>query len=419
MLHSTIFKNLSLGLLLAGSLNAYAVERSCIKDGFLPKNDLKVPVNAYNANSMTEARFNAILDQVERSYSSIVRSKGGKLLLQRNWTDGTVNAYADRDGQGNWIVSMYGGLARHNTITEDGFFLVACHELGHHLGGAPKIGGDWASNEGQSDYFATLKCLRKVWENDNNVDIVAGMIVDPSVQSACEKSFSDKNSISICVRSAYAGLSSANMSFALGSGGSAPNFNNPDPAKVRVTNDKHPQGQCRLDTYFNGSVCQARWSDEVTNSDPVQGTCSMERGDVFGYRPQCWYKPSTITPTPTPTPEPIQVAPQPTIYGLTEVALSPWSYIPIEYDVSRVPGARSFYLEVVGPNGSVQDPNGYTPDPGRIYWTSGYRTRGVVYVNPLWSFPYYGTYLIRVIPLDSSGHYPVAGFSNLTTLYIQ
>ena len=33
---------------------------------------------------------------------------------------------------------MFGGLAGHETITTDAFALVACHELGHHIGGAQR-----------------------------------------------------------------------------------------------------------------------------------------------------------------------------------------------------------------------------------------------------------------------------------------
>ena len=70
----------------------------------------------------------------------------------------TVNANASQRGR-TWIVNMYGGLARRPEITPDGFAMVLCHELGHHMGGFPFVSG-WAANEGQSDLFATLSCGR-------------------------------------------------------------------------------------------------------------------------------------------------------------------------------------------------------------------------------------------------------------------
>jgi len=79
-----------------------------------------------------------------------------ELVIDKHWEDGTVNAYASENGN-NDVISMFGGLARHPAITPDAFYLVACHEIGHHLGGAPKKGNtQWASNEGQADSVNTL-----------------------------------------------------------------------------------------------------------------------------------------------------------------------------------------------------------------------------------------------------------------------
>ncbi len=310
MSKSSISKRLALFLWICTPIFSYAADQSsCLTGGFLPDNKMRIPVNAPFAGEMTEDEFNAILDQVEKVYSPIIRAKGGKLQIQRSWTDETVNAYADRDGQGNWIVKMYGGLARHPSVTNDAFSLIACHEVGHHLGGAPKYAGRWAATEGQSDYFATLKCLRKVWENDNNSEIVSRIAVNSDVKSACENSFTDENSISICIRSAYAGLSSATV-FA---SGKSISFNTPDPSVVNQTDVAHPKAQCRLDTYYNGGICQVPWGDELSDTDPTKGSCSTENGAKFGFRPLCWYKPTRPVPTPTPTPTPTsEPTPDPT-----------------------------------------------------------------------------------------------------------
>ena len=86
---------------------------------------------------------------------------------------------------------MFGGLARHKLVTPDGFALVACHEMGHHLGGAPRRGG-WASNEGQSDYYATTKCARRIWAEDNNAAIMQdriskGLEISEKAQQECDR----------------------------------------------------------------------------------------------------------------------------------------------------------------------------------------------------------------------------------------
>src|SRR6478609_9034269 len=63
-------------------------------------------------------------------------------------------------------VHMYGGLARRPEVTPDGFTLVVCHEVGHHFGGYPFVrDAYWAANDGQADYFSTLACARRLWQN--------------------------------------------------------------------------------------------------------------------------------------------------------------------------------------------------------------------------------------------------------------
>ena len=131
---------------------------------FAPENGAWIGVDDKAAGGITQIEFNKVIDDINKIYGPIVKAKGAKLTIQKKWTDGTVNAYASRSGK-TWNVAMFGGLARYNIMTPDGFSLVVCHELSHHLGGAPKVGGnDWASNEGQSDYIGTMKCMREVFK---------------------------------------------------------------------------------------------------------------------------------------------------------------------------------------------------------------------------------------------------------------
>src|SRR3989339_100993 len=96
--------------------------------GFLPENDLHIGVGSMDDKGIDQLEFNAVLDTVQKIYGPIVAEKGATLVIKRNWTDTTVNAYAQQQGK-NWIISMYGGLARHAAVTQDGFALVACHEM--------------------------------------------------------------------------------------------------------------------------------------------------------------------------------------------------------------------------------------------------------------------------------------------------
>lgn len=265
------------------------------KSGFVEDNDLNIPVDSIRAGGLTEEQFNNVITKIETIYMPIVAGMDGKLQIARKWTDGTVNANATRSGS-NWKVNMYGGLARHETITEDGFALVLCHEIGHHIGGAPKYAGfmnKWASNEGQSDYFASLKCLRKTFLNDNNSAIVASMTVPAALTDGCTKTYKNKDDRAMCIRVGMSGASVANLFAALRNSSPA-KFETPDTSVVTKTNDAHPAYQCRLDTFFQGSMCDVGMNEDVSQKDEVKGTCHGTLGHKIGTRPLCWFKPKAI-----------------------------------------------------------------------------------------------------------------------------
>jgi hypothetical protein len=278
--------------LLTGQVFACTIDGS---EGILPENDMWISADAKSMSNsnIDEAKFNEVIDSVVTVYEPIIRSLGGKLNVERNWNDGTVNAYAHRRN-GTWNVAMFGGLARHNTITPDGFALVVCHEVGHHIGGAPKKASwfsTWASNEGQSDYFATSKCLRKVFRNDNNKAIVAQMNVPQTVITTCAAQFNNADDQAICQRGAMAGMSTAKLFQALRKQPEAPKFDTPDTKVVSKTDDNHPDTQCRLDTYFAGAICDIDDNTDVNQRDEEQGVCYRANGDTIGVRPFCWFAP--------------------------------------------------------------------------------------------------------------------------------
>lgn len=291
-------KHLKQGMLIAGLVFAYN-SIACTSDGaegFLPENNLKISVNAKRFGGLSEAQFNAVIDEVEGLYAPIVAQEAGAPTLKvvRNWTDGTVNAYAQQIGK-EWRVSMFGGLARHETITEDGFKLVICHEIGHHIGGAPRKvspwSSPWASNEGQADYFATLKCLRRVWNDEDNGAVIASMEIPAELRNKCSSQFTGEDA-AICIRGGMAGMSVAKLFQALMSETTPPLFETPSTKVVTKTDDAHPATQCRLDTYFQGALCEKSFNENVSATSEVTGTCHASTGQSTGLRPLCWFKPS-------------------------------------------------------------------------------------------------------------------------------
>ena len=265
---------------------------------FMPENNLYLEDLQENA-SMTEERFNEIIDQAVAIYEPIIAAYDKKLKVNRKWSNSTVNASAQQLGS-TWVVNMYGGLARRDEVTEDGFALVVCHEIGHHLGGFP-YSHSWAADEGQSDYFATLSCGRQLWERDFEGNAKAAEKVEGYAKNKCDEAWTLENDRNLCYRQMNAGYSLADLL----SGGSGVAHDTPDQAEVSSTNHRHPAAQCRLDTYMLGALCQAQFNPalipgkEFNNRNGLEAeeqsaevTCTKFNGDTIGVRSRCWYKPS-------------------------------------------------------------------------------------------------------------------------------
>ncbi|MEQ1875443.1 MAG: hypothetical protein ABL958_02275 [Bdellovibrionia bacterium] len=267
----------------------------------LPPNNLHLQDDINRAANMTEQEFNDIIDGVIKKFEPIVAKHGAKLTVTKNWKDSTVNAYAQQTGT-NWNVAMFGGLARRAEVTPDGFALVVCHELGHHLGGYAFKGERWAASEGQSDYFATQACAREIWGKDNNS--TAAEKVDEVARIGCNKAWKSVADQNLCYRTANASYSLAHLLSVLGGAG-LPKFDKPDGKVVTVTNTEHPQGQCRLDTYYQGALCNMAFDLSIIpgkahadgqNSMAAEKiankyACNQAAASVYGNRPFCWFKP--------------------------------------------------------------------------------------------------------------------------------
>ncbi len=279
------------------SLSATPVEKRTehVCDGFFPKNDIIVPMSM-TADGISEKEYEEVLSRTEKVFGPIISTKhNAKLVVERDWSDGEFNAYATQQGN-NWIIHFYGGLARAKGMSPEGFAVVVCHELGHHVGGAPKIksfypGSAWASNEGQSDYYATLRCLKQLWTPEENADFVKNQKIDTIAKKSCEAAHNNVEEQNYCMR-ATSGALALTTAFNIVTKSKTPlSLDTPDQKVVKRIDDSHPQSQCRLDTYYQGALCNADVNIDLDNKDPRVGTCASENGAKSGTRPLCWYAP--------------------------------------------------------------------------------------------------------------------------------
>lgn len=173
------------------------------------------------------------------AYTEEVASHGAELDIELQWDNKSKNAHATRWGN-TWRIVIGGNYLNKNDSV---LRLLLCHELGHHLGGAPyKYPGEgqlsWVSSEGQADYFTAKECAHK-------------LIPDLETRLLAAEAFTQK-------------MWSRNRK----KNGPKPLLTEKSKVIVNRTLTKHPEPQCRLDTYVAGFTC------------PEGKDC----------RPACWYK---------------------------------------------------------------------------------------------------------------------------------
>jgi len=215
-----------------------------------PESDLVFSAYQKSSSNISEFEFTQLIERFERTWSPEVKRITGKnLIVEGRWHEAKVNAHATRDPKRNPVIVLLGGMARHPEMTKDGLLFILCHELGHHLGGAPKkFRGSsslrsWSSAEGQADYFASTKCMKKIYEGHYETQLLPIYYSEEEVRLT-ERFCLDEE----CKRTLLAGLSVSRVFASLKEDLSEPSFKDESQLKVLSTNYSHPDPQCRLDT---------------------------------------------------------------------------------------------------------------------------------------------------------------------------
>lgn len=275
----------------------------------LPPNNLHLDSTPGFLENMTEQEFGETIERVKTYYDPIVTSHGAELRFDKNWKSSYVGATAQKAGEFDetWLVTMYGGLARRPEVTKDAFLLVICHEMGHLLAGFPFYErADRLSSEGQSDYFATHSCSKNIWRGDEAFNASFREKVDSFVKDKCDNAYTALSEQNLCYRQALASQSLAALLSALEDSVSPPSLLTPDQTKVAKNLNSHPKAQCRLDTYFSGSLCKVDFDENFipgnehrfhsekwgeAESEALQVSCRQDNPEhILSARPKCWFK---------------------------------------------------------------------------------------------------------------------------------
>lgn len=272
-----------LGMKNAWATNFLKKEVSCF-----PLSDVTYVAGNKSISGLSETEVDLLLASVQTIMGpEVERRLNKKLIIQKLWGEANVDAYATRDDDNNAVIVISGGLARHPLMTKDAFLLLMCHEIGHHLGGAPRIlRGQtglrgWSSAEGQADYYAASKCLPLFYKSAHETK--SSDIDESSTDYSMALSKCQDN---ICARVTMAGLVASRVFASLTSGMSVPKLTLTDATKVATTIYRHPNPQCRLDTYLAGANCDLGPDIPFDVNNPKIGACSMEKN----LRPACWFQ---------------------------------------------------------------------------------------------------------------------------------
>lgn len=203
---------------------AVLIMSGCAGASFFPGSGPRLPPTKARAPEADHDKAAQAIQHFELQTASLVSARGGHLHVVLEADDPKVNAEARRMER-DWAIIVYGGMLRHPQIGNAELTLVLCHELGHHLGGAPTAArGGWSACEGQADYWSTHACFHRVLPND------------------------DAQAAALRLTELYASMS----------GGAYPSRDAKDETIRERTWYGYPSPQCRLDTLLAGLAGRPR-----------------------------------------------------------------------------------------------------------------------------------------------------------------
>ena len=254
--------------------------------------------------AISEIEFNGVIDELEAAYAPLVSAQGGHLVAWRQWGNNAIAADSSQPffAPGQWVILFTGGLARTPEMTRDAFTLIACHEMGHHLGGFPN-GGIFKnlSVEGEADYYATHVCTHKLWKNEREQNAQSARLVDAYAKKLCDQVWPTEDERNLCYRATVATQAMWNTKAHL-LGSAQPQFNTPNLRVVPYyTETDHPELQCRMDTSLQGALCTAAFDETKISGKHSRGdsaelemaaqSCTPFSHYEVGLRPRCWFLP--------------------------------------------------------------------------------------------------------------------------------
>ncbi len=226
------------------------------------KNYFELPVDSPEARGLSEIQYYKVLSNFFAQYVNLVQDKTGKPFeVKFDWHNNYFGAFAELR-ENKYSISLWGGMARAEGMTEEVAYTILCHELGHILGGDPKQTikySDWASIEGQSDFFATKRCMPHLLKSIK----MKTSSISSYAKEICK---GNKECETIASASYLTNLFFIKWSYKKNIEVSFEKIFIPEAIDLNL--NTYPTEQCRLETMLRGAECL------------VNKNCE---------RPSCWY----------------------------------------------------------------------------------------------------------------------------------
>lgn len=247
-------------------------------EGFLVK--ITIIFLALSMNVLALDKTRAEFDQINTDFLQFYQESVPQNIKARmfpNWEINYPAAAAERSTDFDisrdrvpeeWDISILSGYYREELGSRNVHLLVLCHELAHHIGGAPYKLNDqsnirWASMESQSDYYAAKTCMRKFFKRFPKWFKFTHKI-NEGISSRCEKKFYPSTwEIKACNIIGQAGLQLAwiHQKFEYPPIENEPKVSPETPDQNVATTldrDAYASNQCRFDSHLHGALMLER-----------------------------------------------------------------------------------------------------------------------------------------------------------------
>lgn len=229
------------------------------------------------SSTVTQKSFNSIPHIIYSQHYLDLKKNQLEVTINTDWETPYFSAWVKDEAPKKFSINFWGGIVRIPGMNDNGLALIACHEMGHLLGGEPRSKLPaflWATSEGQSDYYASSICLKRYFERQFDLGRLDEPQVQKSLYTRCRTKYPETKNFLICLNIMNGIEAFTKILTHLDSQKREINFSKKSPAAKFTNVNSYPEPQCRTEILIAGNFCS-----------PENYPCLT----LDSARPQCWF----------------------------------------------------------------------------------------------------------------------------------